>query len=86
LSIGENMIVRLEPQLPYIYMPTSVYQKFADFVNVRFQNKFKENVCNYSTKTCMIPQPCKDVDIDIFFTFKLDDGYGNKFAFGVNPN
>jgi hypothetical protein len=71
--LGINMVVRLEPQLPYIYLPKAQYENFTSYVNHKYKDIYNEPVCSYSKKACVFPESCDRVDNTILMTFSLND-------------
>jgi hypothetical protein len=42
---GWKNLVRFEPQLPWIYLPQDLYEKFADYVNRKYRVIGQEIIC-----------------------------------------
>jgi hypothetical protein len=59
--LGKTLTVRMEPQLPYIYLPSDMYKTFSDYVNSRYATVYDNPVCNFSEKGCMFPVTCDKV-------------------------
>ena len=83
--LARDYTLRLEPQLPYVYLPPNLYETFAEKVNALTKDKYDTPVCNLLDKACVYPMSCdKITDTSIYLTFKIKDGKGNYYTFGLN--
>jgi len=72
-NLAEDARLRMEPQLPYVYLPSNTYKKFMDVVNQRYSNE-GYTVCGDVQKDCFFNKPCKGIIWDEIISFRLDDG------------
>ena len=71
----ENADVALEPQLPYIYVPTSFFNVYANALNIHYKDEFKaEPVCNLQFNMCKFPATCSEMSrAGVKFVWRIYD-------------
>jgi hypothetical protein len=84
IKLGSNMVLKMEPALPYIYLPKTLYEKFTQYVNAKYASVYDEPVCNFGKKACVFPESCDRVQNKIYLTFAVNDNQGGKFVFSID--
>ena len=59
--LAEDSIVRIEPQLPYLYLPEHYYAKFKEKINKRYGSE----VCPPDKNYCKFDKLCSSVDKNV---------------------
>jgi hypothetical protein len=53
-DIYESMMVSISPSLPYLYLPSSIYDKVIEFV----EEWYTITLCDRSKNKCKFDKPC----------------------------
>jgi len=78
----DGTLVRFDPGLPYLYLPTSIFTDFVKFMN----GKYGASTCDPVLNVCKFPKACSEVQktfgASSDFEFRLYDVRG-KYTFKI---
>jgi len=60
-ELANDYTLTIEPQLPFVYLPPSVFTSFVDAVNEKTKGKYNDPVCDVSKNACKFPVSCDKV-------------------------
>ena len=80
-NLADDARLRFEPQLPYIYLPTEIFKKFAAVVNAEFALPHIEPICGLLQNACVFKSPCNMVRWDLYISFRVNDGVNLAHSF-----
>jgi len=71
--------VRLSPELPYVYLPQSLYEWTISTINDEYRGKYHIDPCNKDANKCRFPVGCDIIEQGNmrFWLFLADDVNGN---------
>ena len=81
------MTMRFEPQLPFVYLPSSLWADLADRVNKKYAAIYVDPPCSLEAKVCFFKTTCDKVqDFTTFSSFRLNDKLGGYYTFSMDSS
>jgi len=58
LTTKDGYLLRFSPELPYLYLPESIYDRVIQKINKVYKDEYSIDICNKSANKCRFPVSC----------------------------